>query len=85
MPGDTHSQNGTYNTSFFQLHWLVSSTFQINKQDPISHIQSTEFNKTTVSKQSNPKLYNSGNAAILVLFTFDSTKSDETMYGERYF
>jgi len=47
--GDTHSQKGTYNTSFVPAV-LASCTFQITEQDPVSYVQSTEWNSTSVSK-----------------------------------
>jgi len=37
---DTHSQKGTYNTSFVPAA-LASCTFQIIKQDPVSYVQRT--------------------------------------------
>jgi len=58
---DTHSQKGTYNTSFVPAA-LASFTFQIIVQYLVSYIKSIEWNST------------SDNAAIQVLFTFDSTK-----------
>ena len=68
--GDTHSQKGTYNTSFVPAA-LASCMFQITVQDPVSHIQSTECNNTTVSKRSEPKVHTTENASIRVLFTID--------------
>jgi len=52
--GDTHSQKGTYNTSFVSAA-LASSAFQITVQDLVSSIQSTEWNSTNVSKRSDKK------------------------------
>ena len=73
MYGDTHSQKGTYNTSFVPAA-LASCTFQITVHNPASYIRSTERNSTSVSKRSDPNLYISENAPIGVLFTFDDTK-----------
>ena len=52
--GDTHSQKGTYNTSFVPAA-LASRTCQITVKDPVSYIQSTEWNSTNVSKRSDKK------------------------------
>jgi len=42
--GDTHSKNkGTYNTSFVSAA-LASCKIQFTLQDPVSHIQSIEWN-----------------------------------------
>ena len=59
-PGDTHSQKGTNNTSFVTAA-LASYMFQITVQDPVSHLQSTEWNSITISKRSNSKVYTSEN------------------------
>jgi len=44
-------------------------------QDHISHIQSLEWNSTTVSKESGQKVYTSDNNSIGVLFNLDDTKA----------
>ena len=53
---------------------LASRTFQITVQDPVSYIESTEWNSTTVSKWCDLNRYNSETTAIWVLFTFDDNK-----------
>ena len=67
---DIHAQKWTYNSSFVPAT-LSACTFQITVHDPVSHIQNTEWNSTTISKWSNPKLYISDKATIWVLFIFD--------------
>jgi len=61
--GDTHSQKGTYNTSFVPAA-LASCTFQIIIQDPVSYVQSTEWNSTSVSKRSDRNMCTSEIAPI---------------------
>ena len=43
-------------------------------QDPVSYIQSTEWNNTSVSKPSDRNIYTSENALICVLVIFEGTK-----------
>ena len=61
--GDMHSQKGTCNASFVPAA-LASSTIPSTLHDPVSNIQSTEWNRTTVSKRSDPKVNTRENAAI---------------------
>ena len=68
-----HSQRGTYNTRFVPPT-LSSCRFQVAVQDPISYIQTIEWNSTTVSKRSvlwSIKVYT---CDIHRMFTFDGTK-----------
>ena len=71
--GDRRWLKGTYNTSFVPAA-LASCRFQITVKDLVSYNQSTEWNSTTVSKRSDPKVCTSENVLIRVIFTFDSTK-----------
>ena len=48
----------TYNTSFVPAA-LASCMFQITVQDPVSYIQCTEWNGTTVFKRFGRKIYTS--------------------------
>ena len=64
---------------------LASSTSQITPQDPVSYIQSTEWNSNTTSKRSDRKLYTTENASIRVLFILESTKSHTGMNGGKSF
>ena len=70
-----HSQKGTYNASFIPSA-LASYKHQITLQNPVSQIQSTEWNNTNItkSKWSGPKVYTSETIAICVLYTFDIKK-----------
>ena len=61
MSGDTNSKKETCNTCFVSAT-LASCKFQIIVQDPVSHIQSTEWNSTTVYKRSDLNIYTSENA-----------------------
>jgi len=58
----------------FCLAALASCTFQIIIQDPVSYLQSTEWNSTIVSKRSDRNIYTSENAPIWVLVTFEGIK-----------
>ena len=59
----THTHKREHKMSvLFQLQWLPVRFRSLH--DPVSYIQSTEWNSTTLSKQSDPKVYNSENAAI---------------------
>ena len=60
---DTHSRKGTYNTSFIPAA-LASCTFKITVQDPVSYVQSTEWDSTSISKPPDRKIYTSENPPI---------------------
>ena len=49
--GYTHSQKGTYNTSF-----VPAAPFQLTLQDPVSYVESTAWNSTSVSKRSDKNI-----------------------------
>jgi len=63
LSGNTHPQNGKYYTSFVPAA-LVSGTFQITVEDPVSRNQTTELKSTTQYKRVDTKVYISETTAI---------------------